>query len=401
MWENVDKSFFQEEVRCDYKISEEMKYVWAVELDLIGKLKDVCERNHLRYFMSGGTLLGAVRHQGFIPWDDDADFLMPREDFEKLKEIAPYEFRDPYFFQTEYNEPDIFMGGFARLRNSNTTKIMHVHMNHTGNFGIWIDISVMDYLYEDINKRKKQVKKIRHYQRLLYAKTYGEFNRFLEFSRLQWTIYKIKAAFFSRDWLCKQLLRYSTCCKDSKYLACFTYHYDRYWPFCLEKNDYSESIFMKFEWMELPAPIGYDRHLKFLYGSDYAKYPAVEKRTSNHSGLVDPLTPYKNYLLKFDRIFGDLEDKIIVIFGAGQMLEYYLKHEGKRFLPDFVVDNNKEKWGKNVHAIPIKQPGEILKVPREKLRVIICSIYYREIATQLRKMGIDCYYIYVQEKAWL
>ena len=85
-------SFTQPEIRCGYYVSDSMKKVWAIELDLIRKFVEVCDKHGLRYFMDGGTLLGAVRHQGFIPWDDDADMIMPREDYNKLWYVAAEEF---------------------------------------------------------------------------------------------------------------------------------------------------------------------------------------------------------------------------------------------------------------------------------------------------------------------
>ena len=83
------------------------------------------------------------------------------------------------------------------------------------------------------------------------------------------------------------------------------------------------------------------------------------------------------------------------------MLEYYLDHEGKNYPPEFAVDNDESKWGTSVKGIPVKQPQSILAIPQDNLRLLICSICYREIAKQLREMGIDNYYIYVQNKDWL
>lgn len=91
-------TFFQKEIRECYEITAEMKKVWAVELDLLNKLLEVCEKHSLRCYADAGTLIGAVRHKGFIPWDDDIDIAMFRKDYEKLKEIADTAFEAPYFF---------------------------------------------------------------------------------------------------------------------------------------------------------------------------------------------------------------------------------------------------------------------------------------------------------------
>ena len=85
---NRPEEFFREEVRCDYTVTAKMKRVWAAELGMLHRFAQVCERHGLRWYAMGGTLLGAVRHKGFIPWDDDIDLLMPRADYDRLLEIG-------------------------------------------------------------------------------------------------------------------------------------------------------------------------------------------------------------------------------------------------------------------------------------------------------------------------
>ena len=101
---NIPDSFLDEEERCGYIVSKQMKEVWAVELDLLAELLRVCKKHGIKVFASGGTMLGAIRHKGFIPWDDDIDMMMFRSDYDKLCAIAAEEFVEPYFFQTEYTD---------------------------------------------------------------------------------------------------------------------------------------------------------------------------------------------------------------------------------------------------------------------------------------------------------
>lgn len=110
--------FLLEEERCGYKISAEMKKVWAVQLDLLQVLFDVCNKHGLRIYAEGGTLLGAIRHKGFIPWDDDIDLTMMREDYDKLMSLGD-EFTHPYFLQNVYTDPH-YTHRHAQIRNSET-----------------------------------------------------------------------------------------------------------------------------------------------------------------------------------------------------------------------------------------------------------------------------------------
>ena len=87
---NIPEHFLEKEVRCEYTISRQMKEVWAVCIDLLEEFKRVCRKYQLHYIADFGTLLGAIRHKGFIPWDDDLDVAMPREDYEKFGKICLY-----------------------------------------------------------------------------------------------------------------------------------------------------------------------------------------------------------------------------------------------------------------------------------------------------------------------
>lgn len=93
----LGKEFFKKEIRSDFLIDEKRKKVWAVVLEMLEKFDQVCKAYHLTYWVFYGTLLGAVRHKGFIPWDDDIDVVLFRDDYETLQSIAPWEFEEPYF----------------------------------------------------------------------------------------------------------------------------------------------------------------------------------------------------------------------------------------------------------------------------------------------------------------
>ena len=147
---HLPDGFLDEEIRNGYTISHEMKEIWAVELDLLVEFDRVCKENGLKYFASCGTKLGAVRHHGFIPWDDDVDVMMLRDEYDKLCKIAPQLFAYPYFFQTEETDKGSARG-HAQLRNSKTTAILksEARMCYKYNQGIFLDIFPLDNIPDD------------------------------------------------------------------------------------------------------------------------------------------------------------------------------------------------------------------------------------------------------------
>lgn len=150
----IEESFFLSEEREGYVVSSEMKKVWAVELDLLNEFSRICEKLGLKWFVHAGTMLGAVRHQGFIPWDDDIDVVLPRRDYDRLCEVGTSFFTHPYFFQNEDTDR-FFARNFSRLRRSDTTAILdnEKEYQYPFNQGIFIDIFPMDHIPADAKKR--------------------------------------------------------------------------------------------------------------------------------------------------------------------------------------------------------------------------------------------------------
>ena len=154
----LPEDFFKEEIICDFKVTTERKKIWAISLDLLIQFDRICRQHNFRYFMAFGSLLGAIRHKGFIPWDDDLDVCMPREDYEKFIQIAPHELKAPYFLQIPGKDNDYFFS-FAKLRNSNTTCINYTFQYCRYNFGLGIDIFVLDNYHPKVSESDRTLLK--------------------------------------------------------------------------------------------------------------------------------------------------------------------------------------------------------------------------------------------------
>ena len=146
-----------------YVVSEETKKLWAVELSLFEKFKEICNKWNLTYYASDGTLLGAARHKGFIPWDDDMDFGMLWPDYKKLMEIAPKECDYPFVFQGIYSDPYSMVVG-SRLRRSDTTGVTKWEYENIGpehDLGVFIDIFPLFSVPDSEEERKNDQRKVR------------------------------------------------------------------------------------------------------------------------------------------------------------------------------------------------------------------------------------------------
>lgn len=399
--DNASKLESEEEIVANYKISDKMKKIWKIELNMLDTVDAICKKHNIQYFMLHGTLLGAVRHKGFIPWDDDLDIGMLRKDYDRFIKIASQELQEPLSLHTPQTDADSFFGGFARIRNNQTTAIETRDIGHATNLGIWIDILPIDSCTMDETKFQKKQLKIRHYSRLLYAKIYGkDFSQFMDMKPLTWKWYRFSATMQSHTFLCRKLDQSMQMYADenSEFVSIFSGYFKHR---KLDRKDFEEGVLIDFEHRKVPAPVGYENYLFMTMGKDYLKYPPEEERKPKHRGIYDPERPYEVYTKMLFNTFNDINGKQIILFGAGMMFEDYMKKYGDKYRPAFLVDNDKNKWGRVRMGIEIKDPQDILLIPKEKRKLIICSFYYIEIEKQLQKMGIDDYQVYVQEVEWI
>ncbi len=288
----VDESFLAEETRCDYHISAKMKKVWAIELDLLNEFDRICKENNLQYWVGFGTLIGAVRHHGFIPWDDDMDVMMPREDYDKLLSLN-LKLDEPYFLQTILNDKYYFKP-FAKFRNSNTTAVDLLRKTKCNN-GIFIDIFPIDGLDNNKIVRWIRLMYIRARNSASYAYMFNisphPIKRLMHwFLRLSFIPYDFKKNYKHIDKIASKIKW-----NDTNKVGCTVFP-----PYVNKRNELNKYYFenteyLPFENITVPVPSKYENLLRVMYG-DYMNFPPVEKRGQWHNYKFEPDIAYEDYL---------------------------------------------------------------------------------------------------------
>ena len=126
-----------------YLTPEEFRKMQLLELEMLKDFDRLCTEHNIRYTIFGGTLLGAVRHKGYIPWDDDADIAMLREDYEKFKKVAHLLNQDICYFQDHTTDPE-YRWGYGKLRRTGTTFIRVGQEHLKCKTGVFVDVFPMD-----------------------------------------------------------------------------------------------------------------------------------------------------------------------------------------------------------------------------------------------------------------
>ena len=155
--------FLRDEIRCGFYIPTAIKQAWAEALSVLGVIDDICKKHDIVYFADWGTLLGAVRHGGFIPWDDDLDICMLRDDYEKFRTVADVELPEGYVIH-DYERKDDHWLFLARVVNHEQMCFDDEYLKEHNNFPwlVGIDIFLKDYLYTDEAKEIDRDKDIMH-----------------------------------------------------------------------------------------------------------------------------------------------------------------------------------------------------------------------------------------------
>ena len=262
-------------------IPEKLK---KVELDILRQFIEVCEKLNLKWFMLYGSCLGTVRHHGFIPWDDDIDVGLMRDDYEVFLEKAPSLLPENYFLQTAKTDQDYSMN-YAKIRRSDTTFIEKTVKDFNINHGIYVDIfPITEYRPSIIFDMKAK------FYSICVSKAYNFEDRGCFAKRAAKGVLRV----FIKDY------RVARDKKEQLFRKAEKKGSGAVSTFCGNGEIMPRDLFdtvekMSFEGIEVNVPGKWDEYLTLLYG-DYMTPPPEKERTTHHyTEIIDPEKSYKEY----------------------------------------------------------------------------------------------------------
>jgi lipopolysaccharide cholinephosphotransferase len=260
--------------------NEELRKLQLIQLTILKEVHKICEKNNIKYFLSDGTLIGAVRHKGFIPWDDDIDIGMLRDEYERFCSVCRTDLSDGYFLQTMETDPD-YAWPFAKVMLKNTVWIEENSKNSNKYSSIYIDIFPYDVITKSKIKQFFQKKcyillRCTFAKRRDYILTKNRKNRLIDF--LSYFLFFIPDDNL-RIMVNNIVRKYNYLSKDENCIV--TKFVGNYYKNQNPKASFSKVIVAEFEHFSFYIPEAYDSILKNLYG-DYMALPPEEKRKSNH-----------------------------------------------------------------------------------------------------------------------
>lgn len=268
------------------------------ELEILKYLKEICKKNDLAFFLGGGSCIGAMRHEGFIPWDDDVDVFMPRDDYEKLYEN--------WFIYSKSNKYSLCRSDVnhnyrhaAMTLNDNTTTFINLRTQYENvNQGISIDIIPMDYLADGFFAKIWQRFNAILFSIFINQRLPDNQGKLLHF--LTWLPLKVvrnpKRRY--KIWKkCEDRMTKKSKPGAKKMVELVTGFHAIFRP--LDADWFKSTIDQKFEDVEMPVPSGFNQYLTLIFG-DYMEMPPIASRKAkHHTAFIDTETPYKEYKGKY------------------------------------------------------------------------------------------------------
>lgn len=283
----------KDEQRGDILVNANMKKLWFVQLKILEEIKRICKKFNIEYFAMSGTLLGAIRHNGYIPWDDDVDLGMTRSNYDRFIEVAKKELNKDFFLQCNETEKNFFRV-HLQVRYNDSCMLTKGDFNHKYNMGIWVDIFPFDKIPNDNYLDNKLRKKVAFKNRLLNMYMYYYNDSFIK---------KVIKYLVSRFYvilnggLKKTINKYDKLVTKYKDLKTDFYYDELTWEPNV-KRCFSEELLTnltthKFEDTEISIPLDYHSDLLKEFGPNYMtpiKAPSCHGET-----FIDFNNSYKKY----------------------------------------------------------------------------------------------------------
>lgn len=273
---------------------KELKKLHDLTLQMAQEFVLFCEDNNLICYLCGGGCIGAVRHKGWIPWDDDLDFFMPRKDYQKAIKLWPDKMKNSRYKMEISDQKHVDGNLFFVIRDSETTYIKPYQKNMDITQGIVLDVLPLDGYPKKNVERKKQC-----FWALIYSLYCAQLVP-MNHGKLVEHIGKIMLALLPskkmryRVWKYaeRQMTKYNIeDCVGITELCSGPGYMKNWYP----KEAFEGALFLPFENTKLPVPVGYDAYLKTAFG-DYMKLPPAEKQVASHDvSFMDLDNSYKLY----------------------------------------------------------------------------------------------------------
>lgn len=254
---------------------------------LLEAIDKVCKKYGIQYYIIAGTLLGAVRHKGFIPWDDDMDIAFMRPDYDMLMEHAD-EWVPAPFSVVNYKNCAHYPKYFAKLEDTSTTIVERFYLGYAG--GIYMDIFPLDKVPDNIIRRYIHYRRFNHARKMLYFAYRDPYKRGR--GPKSW-LPRLIQKYYSREKLHERCERILTEYRDSKNCNYVMTHDDGFRAYKTEI--FGEPLRLTFEGVEAAAPKIPDGFLSVIYGKDYMQLPPEKERRSHFHDYCDLNTPYADF----------------------------------------------------------------------------------------------------------
>lgn len=260
--------------------TSDIKEIQKAQLYIMDKIHELCVENDLKYYLIGGSAIGAVRHKGFVPWDVDIDIAMPRDDYNKLIEISSHELPDDLMVCTHKNNPYLLSPHALVILKNSKIIFKNDKLNRQIDLaGIYVDVLPLDKVPINICLREKQRKRLLSLRNLMEFRMMRYYESDSRLKRIVKKIlipclYKIPMSLITSkqqevaQWGNNQLVHNEICSMLSHY---------KYDKLCMPKEWFAEPVLMAFEGREYFVPTDVNSYLHKLFG-DYMKLPSKQEQ---------------------------------------------------------------------------------------------------------------------------